>query len=114
MVRGTLSDQEPGVVGGHGRPAPCLLRLSRPHSRHAQPCCEVLSMSNALKASQFPGPGEYTRIPHLSSTLDRIAYNWLRVLLIGVTSCKVRRKCTPMRFVQLWSAQAKHAGLRRI
>jgi hypothetical protein len=71
-------------------------------------------MSNALKASQFPGPGEYTRIPHLSSTLDRIAYNWLRVLLIGVTSCNVRRKCTPMRFVQLWSAQAKHAGFRRI
>src|SRR5262249_46810693 len=48
MVRGTLSDQQPGVVGGHGRPDPCLLRLPQPRSRHAQPCCEVLCASDAL------------------------------------------------------------------
>ena len=57
-----------------------------------------------------------SRIEPFSPTTSRgeVTVNWLRVLLIGVTSCKVRRKCTPMRFVQLWSAQAKHAGLRRI
>src|SRR5438309_7063543 len=48
MGRGTLSDQQPGVVGGHGRPEPFLLRLSQPCSRHAQPCCEVLCASEAL------------------------------------------------------------------
>src|SRR5712691_7334278 len=40
--------------------------------------------------------------------------NWLQVLLIGVTSCNVRSKGTPMRLVQLWSARAQHAVIRRI
>jgi hypothetical protein len=47
MVRGNLLDQQPSVVGGHGRPDPCLLRLSQPRRRHAQPCCEVLCASDA-------------------------------------------------------------------
>src|SRR5262245_55912403 len=47
MVRGNLPDQQPSVVGGHGRPDPCLLRLSQPRRRHEQPCCEVLCASDA-------------------------------------------------------------------
>src|SRR5262249_45623824 len=48
MVRGTLSDQQPDVVGAPGRPDPCRPRLPQPRSRHAQPCCEVLCASDAL------------------------------------------------------------------
>src|SRR5712691_1951883 len=48
MGRGPLAEQQSGVVGGHGRPVPCLLRLSPPRRRHAQPCCEVLYASDAL------------------------------------------------------------------